>query len=269
MQLTKQASVTDSPQSTNREMKHIVKHRKPYQLIREKPRRLIFLGLWPYHSEIQSCTANRLFYLKHSNLIIATDVGTSFRNGEFLNKLSVVSIFDNIRMFWININVGTTDYIHTSVETNFSLEKLKAIRQDFSTLIRIAITEVHVYIGKRERSYGYMCTKPEIVCVSARRISEAERLSLTFRALSDVTYSNTKKRPATLRFWAFPRLWAVCDRGSSMQTAAIIKGCIAIVARQKFKEKLKYASRVRSTQSHTEFEMVWTLPSGHIVLVFR
>lgn len=70
-------------------------------------------------------------------------MSTSFQNGGFINKLDAISTWRNIRKFWIYLEAGAPDYIHTDVGIKFNAKHFKARAEKLGTIVPVAPTEDH------------------------------------------------------------------------------------------------------------------------------
>lgn len=108
--------------------------------------------------------------LRYGNVLHVIDVGTSFQNGGFKNKLDAVSTWKNLSNFWIDVYAGAPDYIHTDAGTIVCYEQFNSSAEELGKIVPVVSIEAHDRIGKVVMSHAYMRTVYEQLCVDRSMI---------------------------------------------------------------------------------------------------
>lgn len=101
------------------------------------------------------------------------------------------------------------------------------------------------------------------------KLNQADRLSLTFRAINYVPDLDTGICPTTMVFGVYPKLPKSDNRGSMAESARIISEFMALVVKLKSRRVIKDSIRKYHSPNSTEIEKVPKLSPGTSVLVYR
>ena len=214
MQVLENARIGQLSGKVRNKFKEIVDYCKPYQLLRAKPRRLLFSMKDDTTDEFNHTLQVDAGHFSDGNVLHVICTGTGFQRGLFIAKTSAATAWKVLKRCWINIFAGAPDYIIADAGSNFTAEEMKASASSMGIIIKSVPTETLNRIGKVERSHSVLRAIYEKLKINLPNMQRDDRLSMSFLAINHTPNSTSGISSTMFVFGVLPKLAGVGRRRS-------------------------------------------------------
>lgn len=155
MHMIEQAELIEKRDDTSRKSTEIVKYCKTCQLKQLRPKRFLFpirAFIVGYFNHVLQIDIAKLI---HGYVLHVIHLKIDFRNGSFVVRIDVQSIFKFFRRIWINIYTGSLHYVQTDADTDFNSADFKHQARFLRKFFQFSPIETRNRIGSIKKIHGY------------------------------------------------------------------------------------------------------------------
>jgi hypothetical protein len=193
---------------------------------------------------------------------------TRYQAGRWLKDMSIKTMWETIRICWIDIYLGPPDRITTDAGTNFDSKEFKQLASTVNSKVKIVPVKAHNSISIRERYHGLVRRVYKIIIEELRDqgINRDAALQMAFKAINDSMGPNGLI-PTLLVYSAFPRMTEYDPLSPTIaERVTAVKKAIDKVQKECTKRQIQDALRARNGPDTTT---IYNLKLNSEVLVWR
>jgi hypothetical protein len=145
------------------------------------------------------------FWIDSKPVLHVIDEATRYQAGRWLRDGTSKTIWDTLRLCWIDTYLGPPDQITADADKNYAGDEFKQLANSVGTRVKIVPVEAHHSIGLVERYHGPIRRAYETITAEIRDIDNDMALQMAFKAVNDTAGPNGLI-PTLLVYGAFPRM---------------------------------------------------------------
>lgn len=168
-----------------------------------------------------------IMYINGKPILHVVDTATSFQAAKFLRRMDAKTVWETLRLCWIDTYNGPPDVIVTDAGKNFTAVDFKQSAQTMSITVKEIPVEAHHSIGKVERYHAPLKRAYQVIESDLPTAAPEQILSMAVKAINDTAGPNGLV-PTLLVFGAYPRI-----SGNSLPAPSITARSEAVRAAMK------------------------------------
>lgn len=118
------------------------------------------------------------------------DTATSFQAAKFLRRMDAKTVWETLRLCWIDTYNGPPDVIVTDAGKNFTAVDFKQSAQTMSITVKEIPVEAHHSIGKVERYHAPLKRAYQVIESDLPTAAPEQILSMAVKAINDTAGPN-------------------------------------------------------------------------------
>lgn len=206
-------------------------------------------------------------YIDNSPILHVVDEATRYQAARWLQNINAKHIWDTLRLCWIDVYLGSPDYIHHDAGKNFVSREFRQLATSLAITIKSVPVEAHWSIGIVERYHAVLRQAYKVIMDNLEgTIKKKTALQIAVKAVND-TAGPDGLVPTLLVFGAYPRMHTMDPPAPTIiQRADAIEKAMNEV--RKFRAENQVADAL-NTRNGPLVNPVHDLPLNSDVLVWR
>ena len=146
-----------------------------------------------------------IIYIEGKPVLHLVDEATRFQAGRWLKNVSAQQVWDQLRLYWIDIYLGPPNLVTANAGKQFMAKKFKHYAINIGIIIKNALMEAHHSMGMVERYHEPLRQAYSIITTEIPSIKPDLALQMSFKAINNSIGPNGLVS-TLLVFGAYPKM---------------------------------------------------------------